>query len=210
MPGDAGPTLGSSFAESLAVLDRLRGTLRGAAEAFDTERFVAGALAVLAWGGVSNWNADWLNRQTRAEIENIIDAAKWLDPSTADDNRLSHIPRLNSGFTKIYSLMLDRFPIYDSRVAAALALLVRQYCVETEQTAIPHPLRFSLPPGRAAGRLVAGFPNAYGTAQFAVANLRAAWLMDAMSRRGRFGELPPANRLRALEAALFMVGFRVT
>lgn len=209
IPGDAVQTVGSTFAESFVVLDRLSGILRGATEAVDTGRFVAGALAVLEWGGVTSQNAAWLSARTPDEVREIIEVAKRLDPSTADDSRFGHIPRLNSGFTKIYSLMLDDFPIYDSRVAAALALLIRRYCAETRQAAVPLLLQFRLPPSRGSGRSLAGFPAVLRTDQFAVSNIRAAWLMNEMSRWGRFGELPPANRMRALEAALFMVGFRV-
>ena len=39
---------------------------------------------------------------------------------------------MNSGFTKIYSLYIDDFIIYDSRVGAALGFLVRCYCEEKE------------------------------------------------------------------------------
>ncbi len=34
---------------------------------------------------------------------------------------------MNSGFTKIYSLLIDIYIIYDGRVGAALGLLARQY-----------------------------------------------------------------------------------
>jgi len=60
IPGDIVQTVGSAFAESLVVLDGLRGILRGAAQALNTAGFVAGTLAVLEWGGVMSKNAEWL------------------------------------------------------------------------------------------------------------------------------------------------------
>lgn len=41
---------------------------------------------------------------------------------------------MNSGFTKLYSLIFDKFIMYDSRVAAALAFLVMRYEAATGRT----------------------------------------------------------------------------
>jgi hypothetical protein len=40
-------------------------------------------------------------------------------------------------------------------------------------------------------------------------NLMAAWLLREMSDIGRFGELTRERRMRALESALFMVGYEL-
>ncbi len=123
---------------------------------------------------------------------------------------------MNAGFTKIYSLLLDGFPIYDSRVAASLAYLVRLYCEEAGLARLPPALAFGIPASRGSGnrdpsiaklrfpRLWAAQPRKY-----ADSNLRAAWLLGQVSRLGPFGDLPREQALRALEAALFMVGFHV-
>ena len=37
----------------------------------------------------------------------------------------------------------------------------------------------------------------------------AAWLLGELSEAGRFGELPPVRRMRAIESALFMVGYEL-
>ena len=50
---------------------------------------------------------------------------------------------MNSGFTKIYSLYINDFIIYDSRVGAALCYLVKLYCIEQKQGGVPSSLKFA-------------------------------------------------------------------
>ena len=123
---------------------------------------------------------------------------------------------MNAGFTKIYSLLLDRFPIYDSRVAASLAYLVRLYSEEAGLARVPSALAFGIPASRGSGNRDPStpqlrFPRLWPAQprKYADSNLRAAWLLGQVSRLGPFGDLPEDEALRALEAALFMVGFAV-
>jgi len=51
--------------------------------------------------------------------------------------------RMNAGFTKIHALMLDDFVIYDSRVGAALGLLVRNFLTEKDIAYLPEVLHFA-------------------------------------------------------------------
>ena len=149
----------------------------------------------------------------------MIDAARLLDPATADTAQLDDIPRMNAGFTKIYSLLLDGFPIYDSRVAATLGLLIRSFCVETGLSRVPSPLAIAIPPGRSGGRdkpdkggirlSRIGGDNARRNRLYVDSNIRAAWLLGAMANYGPFGKLDEHRRLRALEAAFFMIGYSV-
>ncbi len=45
--------------------------------------------------------------------------------------------------------------------------------------------------------------------KYAESNVKAAWLLGELSALGPFGQLAPAERLRGLEAALFMVGYEI-
>ena len=119
---------------------------------------------------------------------------------------------MNSGFSKIYSLMVDRFPIYDSRVACALASLVLWFCQCTSRKAVPESLSIGTLPHRAQGRRNPScehfsFPQiSYGdTASYSRSNVKAAWLL------GELAEHPPFSRQRdrihALQSALFMTGY---
>ena len=135
-----------------------------------------------------------------------------LDPATADLTRLSGARPMNSGFSKIYSLLIDGFPIYDSRVACALASLVRLFCEESGRSEVPEQLGLGLPPsylGKArdpsCGSLV--FRRTWTPGSYARSNVMAAWLLDALAAT------PPFSRERdprhAIQSALFMIGFNV-
>ena len=54
----------------------------------------------------------------------IEDTRTKLDPFTSDTNPLQGFHYMGSGYSKIYSVLIDGFLIYDSRVACALACLV--------------------------------------------------------------------------------------
>ena len=51
---------------------------------------------------------------------------------------------MNSGWSKVYSLILDGFPIYDGCVGAAMGYLVRKHCEDKNNnlTTVPDLLHF--------------------------------------------------------------------
>lgn len=135
--------------------------------------------------------------------------------------------RSNAGFTKIYALVFDDFVIYDSRVAAALGMLVVRWWARKSPTIkrrslIPPPLQFChLPAMGEANRdpntnalHISGFPRCTSQLQHLRSNIRANWLLTRALRgthfeaqiRARFAHLP-VHPLRALEGALFMIGY---
>lgn len=213
LPGETGPTRGRTFAENLEVLSHLADTLGSSARDDDADLFLAASIAVVDWGGVRG-NRRRLQQLGADALRTIKSSAEQLDPATADTSQLDQVIDMNAGFSKIYSLLLDGFPIYDSRVAAALSYLVRLYCEDTGLQTVPSALAFSLPAWRgdvrrdpSAGglmfrRLWPGHPERY-----ADSNLRAAWLLGEASRLGPFGHIPGSGALRALESALFMIGY---
>jgi hypothetical protein len=131
--------------------------------------------------------------------------------------------RSNAGFTKIYSLLFNDFIIYDSRVAAALGMFVLRYSRHRHLPSIPVALEFCWMPGRGGGLRDPSngpwrFPKCRngtsGHAQHIDSNVRANWLLAACVNGSRFEQFVDANPyifpvkpLRALEAALFMIGY---
>ena len=120
---------------------------------------------------------------------------------------------MTSGFSKIYSLLIDGFPIYDSRVACALASLVRLFCEETGCAEVPAQLRFGLPSSQgrvrrdpSCGSIV--FPRIWSPRRYAQSNVMAAWLLDALAANPPFAWLGD-DRLRAIQSAMFMIGYTV-
>ncbi len=205
------------FETNRCRLDRLSAELRDANERRDKDRFVAAVREVLDWGGVA------ASGKTLDDCPNPLQvfrrAARRLDPCQADTSQLDGIP-MNSGWTKVYALMLDGFPMYDGRVGAALGYLVRQYCEEQGIQEVPALLRFRWQAGKAGNhnhdpskgslqfpRLSYAQPS--GPRAWAEVNLWAAWILGAVQSEGEFGRLPADRRLRALEAALFMIGYEL-
>jgi hypothetical protein len=134
---------------------------------------------------------------------------------------------INSGFTKLYFLLVDDFIMYDGRVGAALGLLGRLYAEEKGLAAIPDPVKFSFGSGKVAvpntgenrrnpstNKYI--LPEYSGNrARHLSDNIKASWLLQAIADRttSRFSLLPqdpPLNmRLTAIQSALFMVGYDV-
>ena len=87
-----------------------------------------GAVTTLHWGGVFPRNGTKLLQLSDGIVDEFVAAASQLEPAHADTDHIDSVHLMNAGFTKVYSLLLDDFPIYDGRVGAALGYLVRMYC----------------------------------------------------------------------------------
>ena len=87
----------------------------------------------------------------QSEMEVLFANARLLDPTSGDADlrvlRTGEIRYMNSGYSKIYAMMLESFPIYDSRAACALTSLIRAYCVEWKLPSVPEPLRLGVMSG---------------------------------------------------------------
>jgi len=195
--------------------------LRAAVVDGDDDRCVTWGAAVLKWGGVTRHNASWLERNRCGLAEHLGGVSALLSDPNIDENALQAVDRFNAGMTKIYSVLADDVLIYDSRVAAALGWLIRQHCESRELDAVPAPLRFPWMGGRGdAGRRDPGvgtlrFPRRRSDARHACANLQASWLLEEVLDTNPHTAFSgpdfqdAATPLRALEAALFMVGYNV-
>ena len=112
--------------------------------------------------------------------------------------------------------MLDGFPIYDGRVGAAMGYLVQQYCTRAGLCQVPAVLCFRWAAARGGhnrnpsmGSLRFPGLTAANPRTWAECNIRAAWVLGEVCREGRFGGLVQHRQLRALEAALFMIGYKL-
>lgn len=213
-PGESIRTHGRSFAENVMVLDRLRHLLRESAAREDADAFIEAAVSILRWGGVQHGNEPRLRALGATALPMLMSTSHLLDPEVADLRRLRDVTDMNSGFSKIYSLFLDGFPIYDSRVACTMACLVRLYCQDREVSSVPRSLAFGIPAsrggtGRDPSTLRLIFPKLrWGQwERYARSNVMAAWLLDALAEETPFGELDPPERQFALQSAMFMLGY---
>ncbi|MFX1803086.1 hypothetical protein PWR66_05415 [Paraburkholderia sp. A1RO-5] len=220
-----GLVAGSAFASNVNVLDRLQKELRAGLAAGDTDRVLVAATAVMKWGGVVNHNVSWLNAW-REDLCRIIGETRDAINAGDTDHPLfgrSEL-RFTSGMSKVYSLVCDDFAIYDSRVAAALCRAVVLFCRETRRNHVPAVLNFpwaaaksspnaSNPPVRNAARDGYTFQRLVRGRSYVVWNMKASWLLAAVASHrstqdSAFARLDStAQRLRAMEAALFMFGY---
>lgn len=209
---------GCSFAANQAELDCLRSRMRAAVAANDNHRFVEAACRILQWGGVVSSNKRRLCDLGQDALPTFRSAVDRLDPDRADTSMLGEVRYMNSGWTKVYALMLDGFPIYDGRVGAGMGHMVRLYCTECgELSEVPALLRFRWLRGKGSHNRNPSvdsleFPNLIhgNPAAWAECNVWSAWILGAVCDEGKFGEIfPEERRLRALEAALFMIGYEL-
>jgi len=179
---------------------------------------------IFSWGGVENGNRKYVNNYdpiNYPDIQAELTAGILLfNQLTFDDDFPNNRIKLNSGFTKIYSLLSDDFIIYDSRVALSLCYLIGQYTMANGLNEIPDLLQFRIPTrqGNNALRQIPqfftinnfNFPAPNGINNYQISNMRANWILSEVLNRNPgslFNTLPVELRLRALESALFMIGY---
>lgn len=206
------------LAANTRVLERLQSALKNART---DEAMRDACIAVMQWGGVVNGNVPWLEKNTVGLAPLVKDVAKLLCSDDEETLRLPENLRFNAGMTKVYSLLLDNFIIYDSRVAAALCWFITHWAIESNAAAIPEALRFPCMPAKEGyDPQIRKLRNpSVGAWQFpqlnnrprlhAHWNLRASWLLEAALKEAgpetAFHKF--SQPLRALEAALFMWGY---
>ena len=105
-------------------LDSFRQRLRGAVAVGDEESAVACSLAILRWGGVVAKNGIALEGRRGHWIEELRQMTHVLtadhEPSRGDLMlRNGTMCKMNAGFVKIYSVLLDYFVILALRIARA-------------------------------------------------------------------------------------------
>ena len=155
----------------------------------------------------------------------------------ADDTNLDKIGDMNAMLTKVHAIAaIDGLPIYDSRVAGAIACLIEIYFrnVEPDRKELPKELTFN-PTDPAARRQVSGLCSTIRvpkemtrlrtknriierSREWAFSKIRLAWLMRAImdkadhNKKPLFSQEITANQseMHAFEAALFMIGFDVS
>ncbi|MEC4747532.1 hypothetical protein [Methylomicrobium sp. Wu6] len=179
------------------------------------------ACAVMMWGGVTNGNVDWLKTNVVGLAREVDNVRNILSGNDEDPAVMNPIRRFNAGMTKVYSLIVPNFIIYDSRVAASLAWLVAAWCKQAGRASVPKELAFPcMPPkegenprirkSRNPSNNTLIFPNMNGNVKrYAQWNMRASWILrECLTRSNNtVFHQQGSNDLRALEAALFMWGY---
>lgn len=219
-----GAPSGETLASNGAALNALQEALVYAVSSNNDAAVCNAASEVMRWGGVANGNIQWLHENEAGlanlinKVATVLSEGDWQHPIIQSDNL-----RFNAGMTKVYSLLVNDFIIYDSRVAAALGWLVVHYCQDKGLSSVPVALRFPWAPSRIGQNapnptnrnpgLGNGytFPRLRSGRNHAEWNLKASWVLHAVLQKSGAnnpftikGEIAP---LRRLEAALFMIGY---
>lgn len=213
LPGGAASS-GRTLAENTQALDSLQAALRQAVESGDDAGARDAAIAVMRWGGVANGNVSWLQQHADGLAAMLRDTAAIL--RSGDEELVPPGLRFNAGMTKVYSLLVDQFIIYDSRVAGALCWFVLRWATENKEARIPAELNFPCLPAKEGPNPEIRKVRNPGTGLLrfdrmgsrpllhAQWNLRASWLLEAVLAAAGATVF---NNVRELEAALFMWGY---
>lgn len=194
------------------------------------------AWKIIEWGGGNQSTGAFvfLDRMQARVVPYLRTTESVFRLATADTGMLvPPVEQMNAMLTKVHAfLATDGLPIYDSRVAAAIATLVEMWRRATLPShtlpATPIPVALNFPSLSSRGkrrRTVAikfhdavlpkhlqGYTTSTARA-WSCAKIRLGWLMEALLCKqsavyASVGAL--SDRMRALEAALFMIGYDVT
>ena len=202
------------FDETAALFDEFRGELQDSLFRYPTtdeqkDKFLETCIRIMQWGGINRH--DRLKQLGRDALPLFRANAKLLEPQHADTDMLRGFRYMKSGYSKIYSLIIDGFPIYDSRVACGLTSLIWLFKKDNKLESIPGSLKLAVPEPRGTqNRNPYGFPFVRDgqDSLYADSNVKASWLLGALAELGgEFGVLPVQRRLLALQSSLFMIGY---
>lgn len=212
----------SSFEDSSLCLNELSSQLRDSINQGDNELCQEACLAILKWGGALRNNEQKIKNLGNSLIRYLQEARDKLTTDTIEEadfykTLFERTIYMNSGFSKIYSLYIDDYIIYDSRVGAALGLLVRKFAEERNLSHVPEMLTFAYGNGRGGVNRNPSsdkykFPLLRSGDRYnnhIENNLKANWLLKETLLRNESQFNKEKDSLRALEAALFMIGYSV-
>ncbi len=168
---------------------------------------------VLEWANCLKGTLGYLSERAQAgALSSCLARAVAVIDSGRDDTAAFQAAELRSDpqIARLYAIMNGHTVAYNGRLAAALCLLCRHYCGDRP---LPALLDFRLAsrrprhdPSRPEGPQFRPFAHA---AEHARWTIRASWIVDAVAADDRLAAdlgTSRQQRLRALEAALFMVG----
>lgn len=163
---------------------------------------------ILKWGGI---NKTKIITETPDLIGILKEAKIKLSKDEIHSHNYYNNILMSTGLSKIYSLYIPDFIIYDSRVGAAICHLVREFCIEKKLDFIPENLKFAYTSGKSKSNRNPNtntFKFTYCSVshkyQYIITNIKANWLLkEILNKSSLF------KNLREIEAALFMIGYEI-
>lgn len=196
------------YVETKIMLDAKSKALKGAFKEGNEANFIKACIEILEWGKVNNPHT----------VKKMSDPSFFLFVKNLEANtNLNFIGNgnqifSNAGFTKIYSLLFDNWVIYDSRVAAGLQHLISLYMRKNNLQDIPTALNLATPASRGDKhgdyRTIGKFKKTYSNPQRHLeSNIRANYILSQYFVNNPDTRFAGDDRMRKLEAALFMIGY---
>lgn len=177
------------------------------------EELKEASVKILEWGGVTKGNKKKVEDRNFSLINTYQDVLdEW---SNINQNNQKHFsPKsnvtfpCNAGFTKIYSLLLENFIIYDSRVSVALAFLL-EVCFGNN---IPNSLELFIPSSQITEKEKRAVnPFFKSTNQDAKrhfnSNVKCSLLLSEVVEIIKKED--SSINLRQIESSLFMIGYDI-
>lgn len=205
-----------SFDDSHRELFSIKNKLQNALNNKNNKIVKEACIEMLKWGGLEKNNDKYIKNNSDI-IDELIYIRNKIDLNTYDIDNQSIIDiKITSGFSKIYSILINGYIIYDSRVSVAICFLIRKFCEEKGLKNIPNELLFAFSKGqveegtRNPNNLNYVFPNLYSS-NYLENNIKASWLLNGIldKTKSKFNKLDKNIQLRALEAAFFMIGYEI-
>ena len=138
-----GNGINTTFDDSQKELISIKKQLKKALDDDNHANVKKACINMLKWGGLKRKNEKYIINNPDI-IKDLKYIKNKIDPCMYDTNNQSLIEILiTSGFSKIYSVLLDDFVIYDSRVSTALCYFIRTFCDEKNIEQIPENLVFA-------------------------------------------------------------------
>jgi len=206
-----------TFDENKEKLNEFSNRMNTGLQSKDDKSVQQTCLDILEWGHVDKKeNIDRI-KSYNEEIVKILSDIKDIDLTSCDLQDIFGI-HCNSSFSKIYSTIIKNFIIYDSRVSCALCYLISLFAEENSREEIPKYLKFAYSVGDGKDKNKDRNPkkgkfkfNNLSQDNYLINNIIASWLMKLILEKtnSKFNDLPENKQLRALESALFMIGYKI-
>lgn len=217
---------GKNYIQSQKILNELAHKLNDSIRANNQTEALVCSLRVLDWGGVVvRHPVRWLVNAHEDNLlcKKLIQCRALLDSDSDEGFDLfdGNIElRSDSATTKLFSLISKNSIIYDDRVGAAMAAIARAYLIKSNATQVPETLNFMRGGGkRNPSDKIYKFRNKKSGELHAISNLKTNWILRELAISKEFtaafnstiniDSLSISEKMRMLEAALFMIGYDI-
>jgi hypothetical protein len=197
-----------NFELTFKQISGLRSQLNEALNFQDSDKAFEICSNILIWGGFGvNRNIKTIDKINNQEsfIQFLLSSRGFIQSKIIDLKEFD-LP-MNSGFSKVYSLLDEHFIIYDSRVAAKMCELINDcFGKNPEEISLgkcAHRSKANRDPGPEFPMLT-GQPKKYFES-----NIKAGWILEKLAVEHNPMTFPVHKAIFAYQTALFVDGYKL-